>query len=812
MSKTDKKDLSCKLHGVKGQTGDKKSPVCEMGHKDRQELETLMKLPRKVEPLKDYRMNLALGAGKVKRTSVKELAEEYRLSKEGQLLLKLGSLTFPLVDYVKEKFDLKSVDTLDRMEKELMYLHEELTKAGLSSENVTGLAKKDKRTLEKAGKEMARLYSEHLALGIEDAETRAIEALDCLKLPDLKTRFVVKEHIWKKCEKLSEVYSKYQKLGSEMAEVNVKEALESLNLPGLKIRSVVKDDVWKKCKQLFQKCGLRITNPGSRDEYDIQMIYPDGDSIGSILIEVKSGNSYPWDRKDLPPSSSLLEGKKGSWHQLYKGYTFSSELFGDITFGKVQAFTALPNTKRKVLEDKLGQSCCMPWVLTKDDFQDLRVLRARLGLNNIVDATSAALEALCTMASRLVGSGSGLYVNLRQLADVRPAEEEKLKEEMEKVDNDIWVILDAEQGEAVVGAVKQEKNIIAIEGPPGSGKTLIGSEMLRRLAEKVKEEIDNEPIVLLTGCYTGVGDPLGKQLKSNAEQMGGQFVEWDELLEGKGVERVELEGRRNIQNLPEQIAALGEKLAAESGGKPTLIVIDEVIGFFAPEDEEEASYNWGALKRIPSEVFLVLLFNPGFYYGKSLLLPSSCLSLHLATTYRSTKSIVSLHSCLATALKRNAPSGNTGTEVVGELPKLLVLGNLGDLEEEEVAARIRYGFNMVKSFVVEKDQSEVTLIDNSSGLSSLEFAKQAEDYGWTMRSVTEMYGGEADRVLVVGEGHLEAVSRARLTLGILLCCHDEDSRDDYNYHVAGYRAAIEQGLVVVAIPHWHPKVSELSLF
>ena len=114
------------------------------------------------------------------------------------------------------------------------------------------------------------------------------------------------------------------------------------------------------------------------------MIYPDGDSIGLIHIEVKSGNTYPWDSRDLPPRSSLLEGKGGSWHQLHKGYTFTSELFADITFGKVQAFTALPNTTRKVLEDKLGQSCCLPWVLTKEDFQDPSVLRARLGLDNIV--------------------------------------------------------------------------------------------------------------------------------------------------------------------------------------------------------------------------------------------------------------------------------------------------------------------------------------------------------------------------------------------------------------------------------------------
>ena len=171
--------------------------VCLMGHKDRQELETLLKLPRKVEPLKDYRVNIVLGAGKVKRTSVKELAEEYKASKEGQLLLKSGSLTFPLVDYVKEKYGLKSVENLERLEKELMHIHEELTKAGLSSEDVTGLAKKDTKTLEKAGKEMARLYSEHLALGIEVAEAKAVEALDCLKLPGLKTRSVVKDDVWK---------------------------------------------------------------------------------------------------------------------------------------------------------------------------------------------------------------------------------------------------------------------------------------------------------------------------------------------------------------------------------------------------------------------------------------------------------------------------------------------------------------------------------------------------------------------------------------------------------------------------------------
>ena len=154
-------------------------------------------------------------------------------------------------------------------------------------------------------------------------------------------------------------------------------------------------------------------------------------------------------------------------------------------------------------------------------------------------------------------------------------------------------------------------------------------------------------------------------------------------------------------------------------------------------------------------------------------------------------------------MKENAPSGNPGTEVVGELPKLVVLGDLGELEEKEAANRIKDGINMLrKSFAA--GESEVTVIDDRSGHSSL-LAKQAEENNWTMKDYFDMFGGEADRVVVVGIGHLEAVSRARISLGVLLCCSDKRRRL-YNDYVAGYRAAIEQGLVEVALPPWHPQV------
>jgi len=261
-----------------------------------------------------------------------------------------------------------------------------------------------------------------------------------------------------------------------VAEVEVKEALEKLNLPGLKIRSVMKQDVSKKCKQLYERVGLKISDPEKMDEYDIQVIFADGDHIRMILVEVKSGNSYPWQSTELQPNNSLFKGKKGAWCQLQKGYKFTSELFADIPFKSVLAFTALPNTSRQVLENNLSQSCCSQHVLTLEDFQDLKELRTKLGLDGIRKPTRAAGELMVRMASRLLGAGSGLHLNLRQLSQVKSAEEKRLKKEMEEVDQDTWIVLDNQQTEEVSKAVENKTNLISIEGPPGSGKTIIGAQ------------------------------------------------------------------------------------------------------------------------------------------------------------------------------------------------------------------------------------------------------------------------------------------------------------------------------------------------
>ena len=388
---------------------------------------------------------------------------------------------------------------------------------------------------------------------------------------------------------------------------------------------------------------------------------------------------------------------------------------------------------------------------------------------------------------------------------VRPAEEAKLKKEMEEVDNDVWVIFDEVQGEAVLQAVEQEKNIITIEGPPGSGKTLIGKEILRRLAEKVREETDMEPIVILTGQYTKEDHPLGELLISIAKEMGGGFVEWNKLLELNGVERIELLGRDGYFNIPEEIRALGEILMATSGGKRTFLMFDKVFSSSALLDQDLASYNWTAMENVSPNINVILTVSSGYDNKHSMILPPSSLHLFLNSAYRSTQCISNLYNCFATAARTKTSSGIPCSEVVGERPKLIVLGKIGLGEDmEEDVAKIWHGINQMRSQVGNEKVSIIVDLDKFS--EEIKVAvKDIEKWGWTVNTVNESFGAEYDRVIVIGECDLDFVPRARLWLGIILCCEGETSRRPHLIPL--FRAAIDQGVVLVSTPAWHPEVT-----
>ena len=233
----------------------------------RQKLRDLILLPRAVKPLPE---NKRMKKGKINlekqtqiETSLKEMEEQLKASDIGQLLLRGGLLVVPVADYIKEKYNLMSVETIERLEKELVSMHQKL-----------------------------------IGMGFNEGEIR--HAITGGKKPGKKQKESNVDPKEAAKNAFREKYEKYQKFRDEDAEIKVKTVLETLNLHGLIIRSVVKKDVWSKCSQLYEKAGIEINANKDlmKDEYDLQMVYADGDKLNWILVEVKNKNFYPWKTTD----------------------------------------------------------------------------------------------------------------------------------------------------------------------------------------------------------------------------------------------------------------------------------------------------------------------------------------------------------------------------------------------------------------------------------------------------------------------------------------------------------------------------------
>ena len=145
------------------------SEASKVDHEDRQDLKRLLERPRDVKPLPDKQMKVNLGPGKVEKISLKKKWEEFMLEEGGQVLLNDGILMIPVADYFKAKFNIKSVETIERMESELKHIHQDLIGKGFTEEE----AKTDIKDRDK--------YAKYQKLKSEEAEVIVKEALEGLK-------------------------------------------------------------------------------------------------------------------------------------------------------------------------------------------------------------------------------------------------------------------------------------------------------------------------------------------------------------------------------------------------------------------------------------------------------------------------------------------------------------------------------------------------------------------------------------------------------------------------------------------------------
>merc|ERR1712212_264146 len=158
-------------------------------HKSRKDLVALIHEKRDVKPLpedkKREKTTIQDEKWGPKTTSLKEIEEKLKASDIWELLSSGGSLSVPVVDYIKDKYKLLSVETTERLVKELHFLHQDLINKGFPREEVKHAINRDKKSKKKQEspivdpKEEAKYalkqkYEQYQQFQNEDAEVKKL--------------------------------------------------------------------------------------------------------------------------------------------------------------------------------------------------------------------------------------------------------------------------------------------------------------------------------------------------------------------------------------------------------------------------------------------------------------------------------------------------------------------------------------------------------------------------------------------------------------------------------------------------------------
>ena len=348
---------------------------------------------------------LSLGGGKVEKMNLDSMKEKFGKSESWKEILKGETVPVPREEYLKDLKNHPVTHTLERMESKLRKAYQELKETfQISGEEAEKFLKGDK--VEKMGETGCR-------------------------------------------EDYRKLYKNYQSFRAQKGEVLVKEALLKMELPGIVYRSVESQKVVGNWRQLQEGSGLVIPRKKENDEFDLIGLFGKGDGILVLLCEVKVSSTFPWDKEEYQPSEQLF---KKAWEQLSKSHDFITGLLGDIPIGalSIHAVSAFPTSTKVILEKVLDSSCCLPYVLCKEDLAPGQLM-SKLGISP-TKPSEEGFSHLQKAASRLSCLGS-LHLGQRETREAFHENMKRMKKERDQVDSDVWQLLDDHQKEAIENMV-----------------------------------------------------------------------------------------------------------------------------------------------------------------------------------------------------------------------------------------------------------------------------------------------------------------------------------------------------------------------
>ena len=670
----------------------------------------------------DENLRLCIKKGPVSvETSLRELEENYESKAEWKVIEQGGVLSVPVEEFRMinpPKPDRKGNVKFDTKKSERGGRHIENYPVGQSIANLTALI------VEK----FTKVRNKAKTGGKSEASAERGAEAEAMKLPELQA---------------------VQKWQDNVAEIELKKALEKmmedLGISSLIIRSI-------NLKALFALKDLGFKFPEDA-EVDLMMAYASGDFLHVVIFEVKRADIYPWQSECKPPNKQAVNKAE---NQLTKDVDVLMAILAGIPPSQIIFKTLAIFCPR----------CLDTGIVSQEDLADLSLLQKKTQVPDKPDlATTSGKKKLLTLTARLLSSQSLLHIGYREVEDKERLVTERHRYNLETVDMRVkqreFVIASPQQQE-VIGSftASKTKRHLVLEGPAGTGKTLVALQVAKNLMESAPKGCYHPlPVLVVTTQERCEEDPIMKYLDSRTNSDNPRiFKMWRDI--GKNFEEDQgyagpVKGGYTeytvVKKFPppakaKQISWSDQinTLAKTWEGRQIVLLMDEIMNKELLRNMEDTT--------LPESVRIVMVLNPDAFQFQSspLTLPDSYLHVTLTTPYRSTIAITRLARFIAKCKGLAVPEGDFGSDVEGSKP---IYFNVGE-DVDKLEKALRYCRGLLGE--------DVTLLYSDAGI-PLTIMDTVKTTGgpWDCCHADRFFGWEAERVVAVtsGERIMELITR-----------------------------------------------------
>jgi len=556
------------------------------------------------------------------------------------------------------------------------------------------------------------------------------------------------------------------------AEIKLKKAVTDM-MTDLKIPTLIIRSVSLKAISALKDLGLKLSGDA---EIDLVMAYVSGNFLHVVICEVKTSIIFPWKTQGAPPNKQAAEKAE---LQLTKDVDILMAILAGIPPNQIifHTLACFPDASFSELQTIFCADCLESGVICQEDLTDLSLLQKKTRVPDKPDpVTTSGRKKLLILTTRCLSDQSLLHIGNREIEDKEKLDTERHRYNIESVDGKMkqneFVVASPQQQQVIASfTASSTKRHLVLEGPAGTGKTLVALQVAKSLHKSTTDTFDTRLVV--TTHRRQRGGPIQEYLvASSGEIANKRYKGWWDIMKTFGVQRRSPKGDMDLIQLTEALAKRWERV------HQIVILIDEICYKDILNKREDQSF--------PESVRMILVLNPTASLNDKtpLTLPPSFLHVTLTTPYRSTIAITRLARFISKCRGLVVPEGDFGSDVEGTKPIFFDVGrDKRKMEEALEHCRKHLG-----------DNATILYSHNLSASVKKMVKKQGKNAGgpWDCSDAADFAGWEAERVVAVTSGYfiIELITRAKTRLSVIIA-----DGPQYPDSMKYFQQAAELGLV-----------------